>query len=355
MHVQRLEAYMGTSEDYERRHHRKQSTAVTSHDVALAAGVSQATVARTFSSPDLVASETKARVLEAAERLAYIPNAMARTLKSQRSRIVGVVVPSEGEYYQHVLTELTAQLSAAGEQLLLFTFSGTDDIDDVIASVLSYQVDGVMVASSAINVQQIQRIVSSGVPVVSFNQPAATGLSPSVVADNAAGMEKLAEYLVDTGHRSVIFIGGVAAAPTDQERYQSAVRTLSDHDVLCRYFEAGAYTYRAGLNAAAHLIEEPRLPDAVMVAADEIALGVIDGLRAKGISVPGDLSVTGFDGLPQAEWLAYDLTTVSLPITEMVKHTVDLLGPDTPESDEIVVPGTLRKGTTVKTRNDERV
>jgi len=97
---------MGTSEDYERRHHRKQSTAVTSHDVALAAGVSQATVARTFSSPDLVASETKARVLEAAERLAYIPNAMARTLKSQRSRIVGVVVPSEGEYYQHVLTEL---------------------------------------------------------------------------------------------------------------------------------------------------------------------------------------------------------------------------------------------------------
>jgi len=176
-----------------------------------------------------------------------------------------------------------------------------------------------------------------------------------VVADNAAGMEKLAEYLVDTGHRSVIFIGGVAAAPTDQERYQSAVRTLSDHDVLCRYFEAGAYTYRAGLNAAAHLIEEPRLPDAVMVAADEIALGVIDGLRAKGISVPGDLSVTGFDGLPQAEWLAYDLTTVSLPITEMVKHTVDLLGPDTPESDEIVVPGTLRKGTTVKTRNDERV
>jgi DNA-binding LacI/PurR family transcriptional regulator len=345
---------VGTSEDYERRHHRRQSTGVTSHDVALAAGVSQATVARTFSSPDLVASETKIRVLEAAERLAYIPNAMARALKSQRSRIVGVVVPSEGEYYQHLLAELTAQLSAAGQQLLLFTFSGADDIDEVIASVLSYQVDGVMVASSAIGVRQIQRIVSSAVRVVSFNQPAAAGLSPSVVADNAAGMEELAEYLVDTGHRSVIFIGGVAAAPTDQMRYRSAARTLGDHDVMCRYIEAGAYTYGAGLRAAARIIDEPGLPDAVMVASDEMALGVIDGLRAHGIGVPGDLSVTGFDGIPQAEWLAYDLTTISLPITEMVKHTLDLLGAGTPESDEIVVPGTLRKGTTVKTRNYER-
>jgi len=160
---------------------------VTSHDVASAAGVSQATVARTFSSPDLVAPATKLRVEEAAALLAYIPNAMARTLKSQRSRIIGVVVPSQGEYYQHVLTELTRQLSAAGQQLLMFTFSGADDIDGVITSVLSYQVDGVMLASSAISIQQTQRIVSSEVHVVSFNQPAAAGLSPSVVPDNAAG------------------------------------------------------------------------------------------------------------------------------------------------------------------------
>ena len=105
---------MGTPEDDEGLRRRKQSAAVTSHDVASAAGVSQATVARTFSSPDLVAPATKLRVREAAERLAYVPNAIARTLKSQRSRIVGVVVPSQGEYYQHVLTELTRQLSAAG-------------------------------------------------------------------------------------------------------------------------------------------------------------------------------------------------------------------------------------------------
>jgi len=167
---------VSTPEDHDGLRRRKQSGAVTSHDVASAAGVSQATVARTFSSPDLVAPATKLRVQEAAERLAYIPNAMARTLKSQRSRIVGVVVPSQGEYYQHVLTELTRQLSAAGQQLLMFTFSSADDIDQVITSVLSYQVDGVMLASSAISLEQTQRIVSSNVHVVSFNQPAVAGV-----------------------------------------------------------------------------------------------------------------------------------------------------------------------------------
>jgi DNA-binding LacI/PurR family transcriptional regulator len=322
----------------------------TIDDVASAAGVSQTTVARTFSSPDLVAPATKLRVKEAAERLAYIPNAMARTLKSQRSRIVGVVVPSQGEYYQHVLTELTRQLSAAGQQLLMFTFSSADDIDEVITSVLSYQVDGVMLASSAISVEQTQRIVSSKVHVVSFNQPAVAGLSPSVVPDNAAGMKRLAEYLVAAGHRSVIFVGGMAAAPTDKLRHQSAARTLGEHGVSCRYIEAGAYTYVAGLEASAHIISEGRLPDAAMVASDEIALGVIDGLRGSGISVPDDVSVTGFDGIPQAEWGAYDLTTISQPIAEMVRHTVDLLAGATLGSDEIVVQGIFREGKTVRKR-----
>lgn len=341
---------MGTPEDHEGLRRRKWSAAVTSHDVASAAGVSQATVARTFSSPDLVASATKLRVEEAAERLAYIPNATARTLKSQRSRIVGVVVPSQGEYYQHVITELTRQLSAAGQQLLIFTFSSAGDIDEVITSVLSYQVDGVVLASSAISVEQTQRIVSSKVHVVSFNQPAVAGLSPSVVPDNAASMKKLAEHLVATGHRSVIFVGGIAAAPTDKLRHQSAARTLGEHGVSCRYIEAGAYTYAAGLNASAQIISQGRLPDAVMVASDEIALGVIDGLRGSGTSVPDDVSVTGFDGIPQAEWRAYDLTTISQSIAEMVRHTVDLLAGPPLGSDEIVVQGFFREGKTVAKR-----
>ena len=339
---------MGTPKDHKGRRRRKQSAAVTSHDVASAAGVSQATVARTFSSPDLVTAATKLRVEEAAERLAYIPNAMARTLKSQRSRIVGVVVPSQGEYYQHVVTELTRQLSAAGQQLLMFTFSSADDIGDVITSVLSYQVDGVILASSAISVRQTQRIVSSGIHVVSLSQPAVAGLSPSVVPDNAAGMKRLAEYLAATGHRSVIFVGGVATGPSDTARHQSAARALGEHGVSCRYLEAGAYTYAAGLDASAHIISESRLPDAVMAASDEIALGVIDGLRGSGISVPDDVSVTGFDGIPQAEWGAYALTTISQPITEMVRHTVDLLAEDTLGSDEIVVQGTFWEGKTVR-------
>lgn len=326
----------------------------TSVDVARAASVSQATVARVFSSPELVADDTAQRVRHAAASLGYVPNAMARTLKSRRSDLIGLLVPVGGSYYLQTLDEFSHQLAKAGQQLLLFTFSDHDDLDRVLESVQRYELDGLVLASSAFGAERLGRLAHQGRRLVAYNQPDAVGILPTVSVDNAAGTSVLAELLIRSGHRDYVFVGGIRSFTTDQQRYRGAAQTLADHGSACPYVEAGDFTYDAGYRVAGELSARRTLPDAVIVASDEIAFGLIDGLRERGIRVPEDVSVTGHDGLPQASWAGYDLTTIIQPLPELVTATVDLLtqasSPSVsgPGDEHVVLPGRLRQGRTVR-------
>lgn len=326
--------------------------AVTSVDVAAESGVSQATVARVFSSPDKVSPATREKVHVTAERLGYVPNAIARSLKSQRTNIIGAVVPAYGEYWQSVLTEFSRQLAKQGQQLLLFSFAEHDDVGGALAAVAQYRLDGVILASATIDPGHLSQMQRSNLRAVAFNQPAAAGVMPSVSVDNEAGMGELAGHLIDVGCRSVLYVGGVSTASTDQIRYRGAARTLGDRGVGCAYVEAGAYTYEAGYKTATTIAQRDTLPDAVMVGSDEVAFGVMDGLDDAGIDVPGDLLVTGFDGLPQASWAGYDLTTLVQATDVLVAQAVAILleapaSADT-QAPSVVVPGTIRYGKTTK-------
>ena len=334
------------------RSNRQANRRATSVDVAAESGVSQATVARVFSSPDKVSPATREKVRSAADRLGYVPNAIARSLKSQRTNIVGAVVPAYGEYWQNVLAEFSRQLAQRSHQLLLFSFAEPDDVDGALSSVAQYRLDGVILASATIGQPQLAKMQSSTMPLVAFNQPAAEGVVPSVTVDNEAGMAELAQHLIDIGVGTALYVGGVSSASTDQVRYRGAVQALAEHGVACPYVEAGAYTYDAGYKAAGRLAQRDRLPEAVMVGSDEVAFGVLDGLENAGISVPDDLFVTGFDGLPEASWAGYDLTTLVQATDVLVAQAIDvLLGPigvpaDKPVS--IIVPGTIRHGKTTR-------
>ncbi len=323
---------------------------VTSHDVAAEAGVSQATVARVFSSPEKVALATQEQVREAAARLGYVPNAIARSLKSQRTDVVGAVVPARSEYWQNVLTAFSRRLAEQGKQLLLFSFVDADHVESALDSVEQYRLDGLVLASSTIRLEHLVRMQRPNPRVVAFNQPAASGLLPLVTVDNEAGARDLAEHIVARGARTAAFVGTVATASTDQIRYRGAAAALADHQIACPYLEAGAFNYDAGYKAAARILDGDGHPDAVMGGSDELALGLIDGLRTGGLDVPGDVLVTGFDGLPQASWAGYDLTTLVQPIEVLVDETLAILFDSAAAVANIerIVPGTLREGKTTR-------
>lgn len=331
------------------RSDQRRRAAATSHDVAADAGVSQATVARTFSTPDRVAPATRVKVEAAASRLGYVPNAIARSLKSQRTHIVGAVVPAQGEYWQSVLTVFSRRLAERGVQLLLFSFADAEHVQDALDSVEQYRLDGLVLASSTIGQEHLVRMRQPGPRVVAFNQPAASGLLPMVSVDNEAGARDLAEHVAGQGVESAVFIGGVASASTDQMRYRGAAAALAEQGIACPYVEAGGFTYDCGYKAAGRVLVADRRPDAVLVGSDEVAFGVVDGLRSGGLDVPGDVVVTGFDGLPQASWAGYDLTTLVQPIEVLVDEALAmLLDADGPDRRERIVPGTLREGRTTR-------
>jgi len=332
---------------------------VTSVDIALLAKVSQATVSRAFTTPDTVAPEKRRRIYEAASQTGYLPNAIGRSLASQSSRIIAVVVPAASEYYQHALGAFARHVIPNDYQLLLFESFEPAHLDVVFTSIPRYNVDGVIVASSLVPVSQVQPLIAQGLPVLMFNQDGSSGDVASVGVDNEAGTRELAGLLSETGHRSVCFVGGVRSQTTDQARYRGAAGHLGEVGIPCRYVLAGEYSYEAGYRAADEIAALDDPPDAVMAGSDSIAFGLIDGLRAKGISVPESMSVTGFDGLPQSTWKAYELTTIEQPTQELAQLAVEMLV-DQIETDQPTTParqlleGQLRIRSTVAKRKDSR-
>jgi DNA-binding LacI/PurR family transcriptional regulator len=303
------------------------SLRVTSVDVARMAGVSQSAVSRVFTPGASVSPKTAAKVRRAAEELGYSPNPLARAMITGKSRIIGLVVAYlDNQFYPVAIERLSHALQAQGYHVLLFMASNTaGEIDCVVTDLLAYRVDGIITASVAITNDMTRRCADAGIPVVMFNrgQPG-SGLS-SVTSGNVEGGRKVAEFLLDGGHRRIAHISGWQGASTGQDRQRGFVEGLAARGAAPVAVIDGMYDQTTAANAARSLIAAPQAPDAIFVGNDHMAFAVMDALRGAGLSVPGDISVVGYDDVPMASWGAYDLTTVRQPLNRMVEATVDTL------------------------------
>lgn len=323
---------------------------VTSNDVARLAGVSQSAVSRAFTPGAMVSDQMRARVIEAARKLGYRPNAIARTLSSRRSRIVGVVVSYlENQFYPVVIEGLSKRLRQHGYHLLLFC-TDTEDADAMLAEILQYQVDGIVMASTTLSSGMARNCADAGIPVVQFNRTARQSPSSSVATDNVAGGRAAARLLCQGGHQRIAFIAGLEDTSTSRDREQGFLEGLAEHGQRCFARAVGDYRHdgavRATLELFASRAEGAPRPDAVFVANDHMAIAVMDTLRQQlGLRVPDDVSVVGFDDVPQAAWGAYQLSTVRQPAAQMIDATVELLlrqfDSDQALREEIVLPAEL--------------
>ena len=299
---------------------------VTSIDVAQLAGVSQSTVSRVFSAPDLVASKTVIRVRDAAARLGYKPNAIASSLITRRTNMIGVVMAEiSSPFYPYVLEKLTQQLHDRGKQVLLFATSPGKDVDDVMPDVLRYKVDGLIIANAVLGSSLVEECVRLGTPLLLFNRYVQDASVSAVVCDNLAGARLVADALLDAGHRRIAFIAGKTNTSTNMDREHGFVQRLRERGYETVLREQAEYTYASGYAAAQRLFERAGRPDAIFCANDIMALGAIDAARHAGIVIPDEVSVIGFDDIPAASWGAYTLTTVRQPVTTMIDLSVRAL------------------------------
>ena len=339
-------------------------TQATSQDVARLAGVSQSAVSRCFTAGASVSEAMRDKVQEAARKLGYQPNAHARSLITGRSRIIGLVLSHiENLFYPAVLEQLAQRLQQDGYHLLIFISDG-HNADDLVGEILQYKVDGIVLGATTLSSALAQRCADASIPVVLFNRIMAEGSAGSVSSvrsDNVGGGREIARFLVAGGHRRIAYLAGREDSSTNLERERGFREGLAEAGQRIYARAIGNYDVLQARQATRDLFAQAeQRPDAVFVASDQMAIAVLDTLRHElGLAVPQQVSVVGFDNVPQAAWESYALTTFEQPVQPMVEATVELLqsylrGDAMPNTQNIVIAGQLVLRGSCQNRHQER-
>ena len=297
----------------------------TIYEVAERAGVSIATVSRVQRGTVQVAAPTRDRVERAIEELAYRPSRLGRSLAHGSHDATGIVFPDlSGPYYSAVILGYEEAAAADGRSTLILGTHRRDRSDDQVLE-LADRVDGLVIMGRTVGDDVIESLHRRGVPVVVLARPPADA-ADSVRAENVRTATDLVAHLIDHGHDRIAFLGDPQASSDAAERWEGFVAA---HEAVGRTpaFAAQACGFREadGSDAADALLAGERRPTAIVAANDEIAMGVLEAARDRGLRLPDDLAVTGWDDIPVARHLTPSLTTVRQPMLDLGRRAAALL------------------------------
>ena len=271
-------------------------------DVAELVGVSHQTVSRVVNGKGRVSPRTRERVQAAIDQLGYRPNSVARALVTARSGIIGVVTTTSAHFGPSsmlVALEIAAREAGLFTSVVALDRFGPDDVASAFDHFSSLAAEAIVVIAPVDSLAEAVASQGASVPVVAVSGGRAFGRGVSVVhADQRGGARALAEHLMTLGHRDIACVAG------PQEWFEARERVAGWREAM-----VGSWEARWGYVAGQNLVEDG-LPDAVMCGNDEVAVGLLCAFAEAGVSVPGDVSVAGFDDVPIAAYAGPGLTTV---------------------------------------------
>ncbi len=292
-------------------------------DIARLANVSHSTVSRALRGSPLISAETTEKIRKIAEQSGYRASAAARSLVTQRSHTIGVVVTSIADPFA---AEVVMGIDdAADEQQYSIILANSNAHPErelrVVRTFEERRVDGIIVTSSRVGATYAEMLEASRVPIVLLNNQHASEFMYSVMIDNPVASLAAAQHLVDLGHRRIAYIGDRFGVQTDSERFGGYREALerAGLPVQPEYVKHGDGRSEGGFEAAVELLSLENRPTAVFCYNDMTALGALAAIRAHGLRVPDDISVVGFDDLFVAQTSTPPLTTIRQPMREMGK------------------------------------
>ena len=323
---------------------------VTLKDVAKVAGVSYATVSRALSGSPEVGESTRKRVVRICEEMGYTPNSVARSMVMKRTNIIGLIVTSIDNPF---MSEMTAHLEIyarkCGYNLMVCNSSYDLDLEKQVFSLLmGRKVDGIIMIPIGSESYDSLKTLTAQVPTVFISENMIDLPENYVSVDNTTGMQEATEYLYSLGHRRILYLGARDNSMTHKLRvdgYLDACRKLGIEPNVIRNTQARS-SFQVGYALAKEHFSKPFSETAILCAADALAIGVIQAAYEKGIRIPDDLSLMGFDNISFSALPPIDLTTVNQPKQELAISAMDMLlnrikKPDAPHTKTILSPSLI--------------
>ncbi len=301
--------------------------AVTLKDVAEKAGVSRSAVSRTYTEGASVSEKTRAKVREAADALGYSPNALASSLTTGRTKLIGLVSNNfHNPIFLEVFDRFTKGLQDRGLRPLLVNLTDEVDPANSIRMLRAYSVDGVIVASSTLPVSFAEGFREAGVPIVhSFGRHSANPQVHVLGIDNIAAGRMAATTLLDRGYRRIAFLGGPESATSTQDRLKGFAGVLQDRaDVELSISFATQYAFDAGRDEMTRLLQD-RPAEAYFCGDDVLSIGALSAIQSAGLQVPDDIGLLGLNDMEMAGWQNINLTTIHNPIGPIIAASVELI------------------------------
>ncbi len=328
--------------------------AVTIKDIARVANVSHTTVSRALRNHPALSEETTLRIRQIADELGYVPNDVARGLKTSRSGVLGVIVRRIVDpFFSEVLQGIEDVLQDQEYSLFLTASHRNPEREKAIIRTMSLRrVDGVIICSTQVDEAHQRQLARLGVPSVLINNQSADSIAFSVYHDDRDGGRQIAEHLLALGHTRIGYLGNARGGRTNAERlagFHDAMAAAGHAVRTADLFDAPNGTAPGGADGMQRFLASETLPTAIICYNDMMAIGAIQTLQNAGLRVPQDVSITGFDNIELAAYVAPPLTTFHQPKYELGREAARMMlrrlereGNAEQEADVVILRGELR-------------
>jgi DNA-binding LacI/PurR family transcriptional regulator len=291
---------------------------VTIKDIAKKAGVSHSTVSRALRGIPVIPVETRSRIQETALELGYLPSAAARSLKTNRSQALGVILSNiDDPYFSEILQGIEEIAQRESYSVFISASQHDPGREQTIVRVMrQHRVDGVIICSTTFSNAQNQQFSKYGIPIVVVNNQAAEDYRYSIYHDDVNGSRQITGHLIQLGHHKIAYLGNSRSGRITQDRL-CGFRLEMDSaglSVPAEFIhEIPGAAPENGIVAANHFLNLPDRPTAIICFNDMLAIGVVKGLQGRGVRVPEEISVTGFDNIVFSNYTNPPLTTFDQP------------------------------------------
>jgi len=317
---------------------------VTIKDIAKITGVSHSTVSRALGGNSLISEATTAKIRKVAKEMGYQPSAAARSLKTNQTKVIGVIVNSiDDPFFSEILFGIEDAAQQAGYSLFIAA-SQYDPIreQNIVQTMMEQRTDGVIICSSSFSADKGRQLLANGFPVVVVNYKANENFNYSIYHDDVDGSRQLTRHLLDLGHTKIAYLGNSKSGRTTLDRLNGFKLEMQKAGLEVQpdyMYEVQGSEPNLGMLSLSYFLNLPNQPTAIMCFNDTIAIGLVHACHQQGISVPENLSITGFDNITFSAFTCPPLTTLDQPKysigNEAAHLLLDLLGKKIENSNEM--------------------